>query len=267
MATLLPPSFSMLQLQCSQQHATEHSHLLLRHVPSYDSDTMSEATCSVIRRVPWTDPGGCDWIARYMGPPPRPTVPPRPWNSVSLTSNSLHTYACIPKQSATDEHSLQPACSAIQEYASSCTSFNLTVSAPALQGTWCVWSRPVLKVRWCLSNHTHVFMLLINRCFCLAVLSDRIRDNWKPVQPILCRLHNRSTSQSNHTIGAHKSVTVLDAHHIDTTLSWHDSITILDVHHADTTLGDNTLCVHHTDTVQRPGSKFAAGQGDSTNLD
>ena len=101
MAALLPPSRSMLRLRRSQQHATEHSHLLLHH----DSDTMSKATCSVIRRVPWTDPGGCDCIARYMGPPPRPTVPPRPWNSVSLTSNSLHTYACIQKQSAINLHS------------------------------------------------------------------------------------------------------------------------------------------------------------------
>ena len=39
--------------------------------------------CSVTRSVPSIEPGGCDRIARYVGPPPRPTLPPRPWNSVT----------------------------------------------------------------------------------------------------------------------------------------------------------------------------------------
>ena len=30
-------------------------------------------------------PAGCDRSARYVGPPPRPTLPPRPWNSVTST--------------------------------------------------------------------------------------------------------------------------------------------------------------------------------------
>ena len=49
------------------------------------------STCSVMRREPCTLPGGCDWMARWEGPPPRPTVPPRPWNSVNFTPASLHT--------------------------------------------------------------------------------------------------------------------------------------------------------------------------------
>ena len=36
--------------------------------------------CSVIRSCPSTEPGGWARIASYAGPPPRPTVPPRPWN-------------------------------------------------------------------------------------------------------------------------------------------------------------------------------------------
>mmetsp|Transcript_2993 Transcript_2993/g.10136 ORF Transcript_2993/g.10136 Transcript_2993/m.10136 type:complete len:255 (-) Transcript_2993:333-1097(-) len=58
--------------------------------------------CSVTRRRPSTDPGGCDWMARYMGPPPRPTDPPRPWKRVSATPNSLHTFtiSCCDLKSA-----------------------------------------------------------------------------------------------------------------------------------------------------------------------
>ena len=41
--------------------------------------------CSVTRRPPVTLPAGCARIASYDGPPPRPTVPPRPWNRRSLT--------------------------------------------------------------------------------------------------------------------------------------------------------------------------------------
>ncbi len=41
--------------------------------------------CSVTRSPPVTLPAGCARIASYDGPPPRPTVPPRPWNRRSLT--------------------------------------------------------------------------------------------------------------------------------------------------------------------------------------
>lgn len=47
--------------------------------------------CSVTRSEPWMEPGGCDWMARCIGPPPRPMEPPRPWNSVSEMPNVLHT--------------------------------------------------------------------------------------------------------------------------------------------------------------------------------
>ena len=47
--------------------------------------------CSVMRRLPCTLPGGWLWIARCIGPPPRPMEPPRPWNSVSRTPCALHT--------------------------------------------------------------------------------------------------------------------------------------------------------------------------------
>ena len=43
-------------------------------------------------------------MAKYMGPPPLPTVPPLPWNRVRLTPNSLHT--CIRQRSRlTQTHS------------------------------------------------------------------------------------------------------------------------------------------------------------------
>ncbi len=42
--------------------------------------------CSVTRKRPATEPGGCDRIAAWAGPPPRPTVPPRPWKSSNSTS-------------------------------------------------------------------------------------------------------------------------------------------------------------------------------------
>jgi hypothetical protein len=45
-------------------------------------------TCTVTRMLPLMVLGGCDRMARWVGPPPRPTVPPRPWNSVSLMSYS-----------------------------------------------------------------------------------------------------------------------------------------------------------------------------------
>jgi hypothetical protein len=34
--------------------------------------------CSVRRSEPVIARAGCDWIARYVGPPPRPMLPPRP---------------------------------------------------------------------------------------------------------------------------------------------------------------------------------------------
>ena len=38
-------------------------------------------------------------MARCEGPPPRPTVPPRPWNSVIFTPASLHTWTGRPATS------------------------------------------------------------------------------------------------------------------------------------------------------------------------
>ena len=40
-------------------------------------------------------PGGCARMARLAGPPPRATVPPRPWNSVSWTPCSRQTLGDI----------------------------------------------------------------------------------------------------------------------------------------------------------------------------
>mmetsp|Transcript_12983 Transcript_12983/g.52299 ORF Transcript_12983/g.52299 Transcript_12983/m.52299 type:complete len:259 (-) Transcript_12983:1374-2150(-) len=39
--------------------------------------------------------GGCDRMARCEGPPPLPTVPPRPWKSVSFTPNSSATFVAF----------------------------------------------------------------------------------------------------------------------------------------------------------------------------
>ena len=47
--------------------------------------------CSVILMVPSTVPQGCARIASAVGPPPRPTVPPRPWKKRS----------CMPASAAT----------------------------------------------------------------------------------------------------------------------------------------------------------------------
>mmetsp|Transcript_3994 Transcript_3994/g.8631 ORF Transcript_3994/g.8631 Transcript_3994/m.8631 type:complete len:295 (-) Transcript_3994:1953-2837(-) len=47
--------------------------------------------CTVTRRVPWMVPEGWLLMAMWVGPPPRPTVPPLPWNSTSFTPCSLAT--------------------------------------------------------------------------------------------------------------------------------------------------------------------------------
>ena len=54
---------------------------------SAGSEYLSEMTspCSVTFIVASTDPNGADATASADGPPPRPTEPPRPWNSRSLT--------------------------------------------------------------------------------------------------------------------------------------------------------------------------------------
>ena len=47
--------------------------------------------CSVIRMRPCTVPGGCARIAAKAEPPPRPTAPPRPWNSCMPTPAASNT--------------------------------------------------------------------------------------------------------------------------------------------------------------------------------
>ena len=54
---------------------------------------LSTSPCSVMRISPEKSPTGCARIARCVGPPPRPTVPPRPWKSRSFTPHSRAT-AC-----------------------------------------------------------------------------------------------------------------------------------------------------------------------------
>lgn len=44
-----------------------------------------QGTWMVTRREPLMVPGGWLRMAKWVGPPPRPTVPPRPWNRVSFT--------------------------------------------------------------------------------------------------------------------------------------------------------------------------------------
>ncbi len=58
--------------------------------------------CSVTRRRPATLPGGCARMAWWVGPPPRPTVPPRPWKSVTFTPWRSHaaTMSSWPRYSA-----------------------------------------------------------------------------------------------------------------------------------------------------------------------
>ena len=54
---------------------------------SSGSRYLSETTspCSVILIVPWRVPNGWASIALPVGPPPRPTVPPLPWNNRRVT--------------------------------------------------------------------------------------------------------------------------------------------------------------------------------------
>ena len=62
------------------------------------------------------------------------------------------------------------------------------------------WCKPAVEVGICSSNHTHILMLLINRCSCLAVMSFGTRDNSSPVQPRChCHLHKIDTSRQNGT--------------------------------------------------------------------
>jgi hypothetical protein len=45
---------------------------------------VSTSPCSVIFSRPLTVPGGSAWIAPFVGPPPRPIAPPRPWKKTQL---------------------------------------------------------------------------------------------------------------------------------------------------------------------------------------
>ena len=54
----------------------------LSRVPYFAAIT---SPCSVIRIRPCTVPVGCARIAANAEPPPRPTAPPRPWNSCMPT--------------------------------------------------------------------------------------------------------------------------------------------------------------------------------------
>ncbi len=81
-------------------------------------DTISP--CSVILMPPCTVPGGSAVSARATGdPPPRPTVPPRPWNRVHDTPASAQaraTSSCTRYRAHADGSS--PASLAESEYPS-----------------------------------------------------------------------------------------------------------------------------------------------------
>ena len=53
--------------------------------------SLMTSPCSVIFIAPSTDPHGSAMSASYVGPPPRPTDPPRPWNKQSFTPCFLAT--------------------------------------------------------------------------------------------------------------------------------------------------------------------------------
>ena len=61
---------------------------LRQYCPPAGTQIVCCRTCTVTRMLPFTVFGGCDKIARCVGAPPRPTVPPRPWNRVNLTPYS-----------------------------------------------------------------------------------------------------------------------------------------------------------------------------------
>ncbi|BAD73102.1 unknown protein [Oryza sativa Japonica Group] len=52
---------------------------------SSPNDFSMTSPWTVTRSEPLTVFGGWDRMARWLGPPPRPTVPPRPWKMVSFT--------------------------------------------------------------------------------------------------------------------------------------------------------------------------------------
>ena len=82
--------------ECSSVAAVYRSSVR-KHISSVPNSASIISPWMVTRSRPLMVPGGCDRMARCDGPPPRPTVPPRPWNSVMATPNSaptLHTSSC-----------------------------------------------------------------------------------------------------------------------------------------------------------------------------
>ena len=47
--------------------------------------SLMTSPCSVTLMAPSRVPAGSDKMASWVGPPPRPTVPPRPWKNVTRT--------------------------------------------------------------------------------------------------------------------------------------------------------------------------------------
>ena len=53
---------------------------------------LSTSPCSVMRSSPVKLSMGWAKMARWVGPPPRPTVPPRPWKRRRVTPHSRATW-------------------------------------------------------------------------------------------------------------------------------------------------------------------------------
>ena len=55
-----------------------YTSIVLSAMSGNPKSACSISPCSVTRSVPSIEPGGSDFSARCVGPPPRPTLPPRP---------------------------------------------------------------------------------------------------------------------------------------------------------------------------------------------
>lgn len=78
-------------MPCSSVAAVKRCSVLKQRCSSPNECSIT-SPCTVTRSEPWMVSGGWERMAKWVGPPPLPTVPPRPWNMVSFTPNFWATF-------------------------------------------------------------------------------------------------------------------------------------------------------------------------------